>query len=60
MLPSLTKKMRLGVVGWDSDKFISKSLKCEYVFTTGVPKKNDLFLKDYKKQLWIFVYLTFL
>jgi hypothetical protein len=24
------------------------------VFTIGVPKKNDLFLKDYKGQLWIF------
>jgi hypothetical protein len=24
------------------------------VFTIGVPKRNDLFLKDYKGQLWIF------
>jgi hypothetical protein len=30
------------------------------VFTIGVPKKNDLFLKGYKGQLWIFVYLTLL
>jgi len=52
--------MRLGVVRWDSDKFISKSLKFEYVFTTWVPKKNDLFLKDYKGQLWIFVYYIFI
>jgi hypothetical protein len=43
--------MGLGVLGWDSDKIISKSLKCECVFTTRVPKKNDLFLKDYKGQL---------
>jgi hypothetical protein len=30
------------------------------VFTIRVPKKNDLFLKDCKEQLWIFVYFTLL
>jgi hypothetical protein len=32
--------------------------KC--IFTIGVPKKSDLFFKDYKQQLWIFFYLTLL
>jgi hypothetical protein len=30
------------------------------IFTIGVPKSYDLFLKDYKIQLWIFLYLTLL
>jgi hypothetical protein len=30
------------------------------VFTIEVPKRYDLFLKDYKGQLWIFGYHTLL
>jgi hypothetical protein len=37
-----------------------KSLLMLGVFTIGIPKRNDLFLKDSKRQLWIFVYLTLL
>jgi hypothetical protein len=29
-------------------------------FTIGVLERNDLFLKDYKWKLWIFVYFTIL
>ncbi len=58
MILSSKKKMGLKVLGWDYDKFIS--IKCECVFKTRVLKKNDLFLKDYKGQLWIFVYFTLL
>ncbi len=36
------------------------SLLWDVIFTIGVPKSNDLFLKDYKVQLWIFVYFTLL
>jgi len=30
------------------------------VFVIGVPQKNDLYLKDYKGQLWLFDYFTLL
>jgi hypothetical protein len=36
------------------------SLLWGVIFTIGVPKSNDLFLKDYKAQLQIFVYLILL
>jgi hypothetical protein len=40
------------------DKNQLESLLMLGVFIIGVLKRNDIFLKDYKRQLWFFVYLT--
>jgi len=36
------------------------SINIKGVFMIKVPKRNDMYLKDFKEQLWIFIYFTLL